>query len=338
MRIRLHQIVAAYWPCIMFAALSFVGCALAPSPACAADDPVTCLGSCLTGTCFDEACACGSQKDEEEKCSYGPCDCKPRGTLLQWSYGTSFSGGPPSMDEPLASDRPDFTEASVTVGRGVVQIEFGYTFTTDTSGGERTSEHSYPETLFRIGMLAEWLEFRIAYNHGSNDVALDGAPISSDVGAEDLYLGFKIALTPQEGILPETAIMPQMTVPSGSRVFTAEEVLPGVNYLYGWDINDWLSLGGSTQVNRARDDAANFYTEFAQSITVGYSLAEPVGAYTEWFVLVPNGVTTAQTEHYFNGGFTYLVTNNLQLDIRAGLGLNEAAADFFTGTGAVVRF
>ena len=295
------------------------------------------LRSCLRGTCFDDTQDC-PKKEEEPKLSFGPCDCQPRKTLMQWSYGTSFSGGPPGMDEPLASDRPDFTEASVTVGRGVAQVEMGYTFTTDKSGGQRTIEHSFPEMLWRVGLFAEWLEFRIAYNHGANDVALNGAPVSSASGAEDLYLGLKIGLTPQEGILPEMAIVPQMTVPSGGRDFTADEVLPGVNWLYGWDINDFLSAGGSTQVNRANDGAGNFYAEFAQSLTFGYTLTEKLGAYTEWFVFIPHGDTTAQSEHYFNGGFAYHVTNNLQFDVRAGLGLNEAADDFFTGVGAVVRF
>ncbi|HUE70669.1 MAG TPA: hypothetical protein VMP01_07245, partial [Pirellulaceae bacterium] len=46
--------------------------------------------------------------------------CSP-GTLFQWSYGNSFSGGP-NLDEPLVTDRPDFTEASSTVGRGVLQL------------------------------------------------------------------------------------------------------------------------------------------------------------------------------------------------------------------------
>jgi hypothetical protein len=295
------------------------------------------LVSCLSGSCFDDNC---EKKEDEPKCHYGPCTCQPRKTLLQWSYGTSFSGGPPGMDEPLESDRPDFTEASVTVGQGVVQVEMGYTFTTDGSGGQRTTEHSFPEMLWRIGLLAEWLEFRILYNYGANDVAVDGVPVQGGNvnGSDDLYLGFKIGLTPQEGILPEMAIMPQMTVPSGSPGLTSGEVMPGVNWLYGWTINDFLSLGGSTQINRARDDEENIYAQFAQSITIGYSLTEKIGAYTEWYVFVPNGFTIDQVEHYADGGFTYHLTNNVQFDIRAGVGLNEAADDFFAGSGVVIRY
>src|SRR6188508_1634764 len=96
----------------------------------------------MGGTCFAEDRSCCANGDETR--SYGPCDCQPRGTLFQWSYGTSFSGGPPGRDEPLASDRPDFTEASTTVGRGVVQLESGYTYTHDDDGTNRTNSHSFP--------------------------------------------------------------------------------------------------------------------------------------------------------------------------------------------------
>src|SRR5689334_8326302 len=48
-------------------------------------------------------------ESEEERLSYGPDPCEPRKTLLQWSYGTSFSGGP-DLEEPIVTDRPDFTE------------------------------------------------------------------------------------------------------------------------------------------------------------------------------------------------------------------------------------
>jgi hypothetical protein len=39
-----------------------------------------------------------------------------------------------------------------------------------------------------------------------------------------------------------------------------------------------------------------------------------------------------------DGGFTWLVSDNLQLDISAGAGLNHAAPDFFISAGAAWRF
>jgi hypothetical protein len=151
-----------------------------------------------------------------------------------------------------------------------------------------------------------------------------------------LYLGFKIGLTPQECILLEMALIPQMNVPTGSS--TSGQVEPGVNWVYAWEINDFLSTAGSTQGNRRIDDTGEAYLEMAQSWVLGYSLTDTVGAYTEWFVFIPSGADTARTEHYFNGGFSYLISNDIQFDIRAGVGLSDAADDYFLGTGLSIRF
>ena len=245
---------------------------------------------------------------------------------------------PRASEEPLASDRPDFTEASSTVGKGRVQLEGGYTFTQDGAGP--TTSHSYPEALFRIGMIVDWLEFRIGQNFG-NTGGHSPQGVFHTGGAEDLYLGVKLGLTEQKGVLPETALIVQTTVPSGHRDFTSGKVLPGLNYLFGWDvIEDRLTFGGSLQANRAVDADAHGYVEIAQSLTVGYGLTKKLGAYTEWFAFYPAGATAPDVValHYFNGGFTYRLTPNIQLDIRAGLGLNRHADDFFAGTGFAVRY
>jgi hypothetical protein len=275
--------------------------------------------------------------EPEEQVSYGPPVCEPRKTLLQWSYGTSFSGGPAGYDVPLQSDRPDFTEASTTVGRGVVQLEAGYTYFFDESGGATSVAHSFPEALLRIGMFAEWFELRLGQNAATGRVT-NFADIARFNGLEDLYIGAKLGLTPQESILPEMALIFQATVPTGHPTLTEDETLPGINWLYGWDINDFLAVGASTQINRAIDDTGSNYLDLAQSLTINYTLSERVGAYTEWFVIAPSGADTAQTQHVFDGGFTFRFSNNLQFDVRGGIGLSEAAPDYFLGSGFVKRF
>src|SRR5690606_17580768 len=125
-------------------------------------------------------------------------------------------------------------------------------------------------------------------------------------------------------------IILQMTVPTGDEDFTADEVLPGVNYLYSWSINDFISMAGSTQLNRVMESLpGTAYSEFAQSCSIGYSLSDRLGAFTEWFVLVPHSSDDARNEHYFNGGFTFLITDNVMWDIRGGVGLDNEATDYF---------
>ncbi len=256
------------------------------------------------------------------------------GTLFRWSYGDAEGG--PDLDAPLVTDRPDFTEASSTVGLGVLQIETGYTFTEDRNGGMTSREHSIGEPLFRYGVFANWLEFRVAVFPLDTEMSGGGMTTRAS-GVDDLYLGFKIGLTPQDGILPEMTLLPQMTVPSGSNAFTSDEVLAGVNWLYSWEVTEDVSIAGSTQFNRAKDDVGESYIEFSQSASAAFTLTEDFGAYTEWFAHFPTGAEMAPVEHYFNGGFTWLLNNDVQFDIRAGTGLNSAAADFFTGLGVSIR-
>ncbi|HZZ27632.1 MAG TPA: transporter [Pirellulales bacterium] len=310
--------------------------------ACDGDCPIV---SCLTGSCFDAnsgANQSDEQKEDEPKTSYGPCDCQPRKTLLQWSYGTTFSGGPPGMDEPLEADRPGFTISPVTVGKGVVQLETGYTFTLDNAGGIHQVEHDFPDTLWRIGMFADWFEWRIEYNYSIIDNTINNPPIppihQHFSGSQDLLLGCKLCLTPQEGILPEMGFLPQMSVPSGAPNITAGQVLPGLLWGYQWQVNKIISITGLTAITRAVDDVGTIFTEFDQALSVQYQLTPKLQGYTEWYVIAPNGRTTERTQHYADGGFAYHVTNNLQLDAECGVGLNAAANNFFAGSGAVVRF
>jgi hypothetical protein len=259
-------------------------------------------------------------------------------TLLQWSYGTSFEGGP-DLDEPIVTDRPDFTESSVTVGLGVAQIEMGYTYIYDGDGGGSTRTHSAPETLLRLGSLAEWFEWRIDWNYLDEREREFGGDTDSASGAEDLGIGCKIALTPQECVLPETAVVLQTTLPSGSGEFTADELLPGGILLYSWEINDNWSTGGLSGIHRAKDEVTDdAYVLLHQSWTLVRSWTDRFGSYAEWFVLAPTSADTDATEHYLDGGFTFLFSDDVQWDIRAGLGLNGAADDYFVGSGVSIRF
>jgi len=265
-------------------------------------------------------------------------------TLLQWLPGPEPKEEPeeegvPKKEDPIATDRPDFTEASSTVGKGRVQLEAGYTFIQDKSNGVTTTSHSYPEALLRVGMIADWFEFRIAQNYGNvRSNSPDG--LFSAGGSEDLYLGVKLFVAEQRGVLPETSIIFQSQVPTGHSDFTSSKVLPGFNLLYGWDVTDKMTFAGSSQANRAIDADSHGYVEMAQSLTVGWSFTEKLGSYTEWFAFMPAGATSegVTAQHYLNGGFTYKLTNNFQLDIRAGVGLSRSADDFFGGTGFGYRY
>ncbi len=252
-------------------------------------------------------------------------------------------------DKPLETDRPDFTEASSVVGAGRVQWEMGYTFIRDDSQGIRVETHSAPEILCRIG-ISENVELRVVWNY-LFEREDDFGDVSRIDGAEDLRLGTKIALTEQHDWFPETAVLLQLSVPTGAQAFTNRDVAFAVSLLYGWDLPCDFSVGGSTiYANPAEHatialapiapfDSFDRHNLFAQSVTVGIPL---VGdwwrMYIEYFGIFTEGRESDLPQNYVDGGFTWLLTNDLQLDWRAGVGLNDSADDFFTGAGIAFRY
>ena len=136
----------------------------------------------------------------------------------------------------------------------------------------------------------------------------------------DTYLGCKMAMTPQEKWLPEMALLIEGTVPSGSKAFTAGQVLPDVNWVYGWEVNDFLSIDASTIVGSAVDGRSNrSYTQLSESCSIGYQLTKKLHAFTEFYGFLPHGAETELPQYYFDCGFSYLVNNNVQWDARRDL-------------------
>src|SRR5262249_7341770 len=108
----------------------------------------------------------------------------------------------------------------------------GYTFAKKDSS---FLSHSYPEALLRVGMFADWFEFRIGQNFLHEEEKIGGMT-NVRSGAQDLYLGMKLALTQQRDRLLAIPVIPQMMVPPGSSDLTASGVLPGLNVDMSWEI------------------------------------------------------------------------------------------------------
>lgn len=246
------------------------------------------------------------------------------------------AAGTAHAQQELVADRPDFTEGPSTVGRGAAQLELGYTFNRGPGAGAMVTTHSLGEPLLRLGLLAEWLELRVGAGLVAERTRMNGAGMDEN-GFEDLYLGVKLALSQQSGVIPALGILPQATLPTGSDRFSGDQVLPGLNLVYSWDVTGSFSLAGGTQVNRAVGDSGDAIAEWAQSLSGGFGLGERHGLYGEWFAVFPDQPGGIQAEHYLNTGLTWLLTDDLQWDIRVGVGLNDRADDVFFGTGLAVR-
>ncbi len=278
--------------------------------------------------------------------------------LFSWAIGNPELGPAAEGDDldadDIETDRPDFTQNRKTVGRGVVQLESGITYLQGRHNSY--NDFSFPETLLRMGVVADWLELRLSQNFASDRTNLPDDDHRSKTGAQDMVVGVKLALTAQRGWLPEMGMIVHTSVPSGSPGFsTPGMLLPGVNWLYGWDITKRVSLSGSTQAYKttdlvplptsrggisALDHVQHAFVVVAQSFSLEYEVTDKLTPYFEWFALFPSGAMdpTKNPQHYLDSGFTYKVTPNIQLDARAGMGLSPYSTALFAGSGLSLRF
>jgi hypothetical protein len=255
-------------------------------------------------------------------------------TLLQALQGGTSAGAESADDNRIDPDRPHFPEAATTVGLGRAVLESGYTFS--QKAGEQLS-HSYPEALIRVGAFADWFELRIGQNLGEQRTL--GGLTQSSGGFQDLYLGAKIALTKQNGLIPEAALIPQMTVPTGSSDLTAHRVLAGLNADFSWDIvKDRFGIELLVANNQIRDELGGIQYQVATGLTGVLQASKQLELFAEWDAYyVRGGLASTLPQHYAVGGLVYFITPNLAVDARAGVGLNHRSNDVLAGVGFAVR-
>ncbi len=248
------------------------------------------------------------------------------------------------LTEPIVTDRPDFTESTQAVPRGRFQLEAGYTFTNDHERGVTTTDHAFPELLLRIGLADEW-ELRLGWAGWSLGEEMfrerneHGRHVSRNEhtdGGADMTLGFKRHLWDQEGWRPDFGVIGELSLPTGSGEKSSGDVDPAVKLLWAYDLTDRLSVAGNVNLGVPRSARGRF-VQSAASLSFGYAWTDWLGSYVEYFGIYPND-RGSDAAHYLNGGFTFPVNDNLQFDIRAGVGLNEEADDFFSGVGFSVRW
>lgn len=220
--------------------------------------------------------------------------------------------------QPLVTDRPDFTESAMAVVPGRVQAEGGWSFTR----ADGPDEHAVGELLLRIGVLAG-AELRVEL---PSWIEAGGASGPGDGG-----IGAKLELAAGA---PDVALLVATTVPVGESDVGAEGWQPGATLAAAWDLSERLSLGTNLGWTWALDGDDRLH-EASASAALGAALGERLGAFVEAFGFATDDDAGPA---WADGGVTFLVHDDLQLDARAGAGLFQAAGDWFVGAGLSRRW
>jgi hypothetical protein len=239
----------------------------------------------------------------------------------------------PQTVEPIVTDRPDITESAVTVPLQTLQIETGFTFqhNLESNNGFNTEINSYSlaGTLLRYGIFSV-VELRAGTELLLNRIESNGQTENIN-GISGLLIGAKIQLIRDNADLPDAALFIHFNLPVGSEDLKPDKAEPEIILAASHSIGDPFSLsynfGGTWE-------SAEEIIHYFYSASLGIGLSGRTGMYAEIF----GDVSSARSVSYnLDGGFTYLLFENLQADIAAGFELDKPGDNWFVGTGLSLR-
>jgi hypothetical protein len=230
-------------------------------------------------------------------------------------------------EEPLVTDRPDFTESSSAVGKGVLQLESGFTYA-DFSGG--TDATTIGEVLVRWGVL-EKLELRFllpTYARESGSGSSSSGFLSTGVG-----LKYELAEGGGSGFIGgmEAALIAATTVPTGTADFASSDWQPSAVFSVSWELTPKAGIGANLGIARPAGDGNRFTTLWA-SAAFGVGLSDSTSAFFE-LIAFNREEDRGPSTFTFQTGIVYLFNSDLQADLRVARRLTDQGVDFLVGAG-----
>lgn len=255
----------------------------------------------------------------------------------KWQYHL-FNPTPREFMREMSTDRPDTTESPITVDAGHVQIESSFfDFGRTRQGGVTEAVFTYGAMNLKLGLLNN-VDIQFVSDAYTEVRTKDHATDSTETveGFSDLQVRLKINLWGNDGGRTALAFFPFIKIPTGSDL-SNDNVEGGLILPFSVELTERLGLGLMLETDFVYDEESRGYdAEFVHTAVLGFSLTEKWGAFVEYA-----GVTGSAAFDYRAtaiGGFTYAVTDDLQFDVGARVGLNEAAEDFGAFTGMSIRF
>jgi hypothetical protein len=263
---------------------------------------------------------------------------RPAAAVVHWVAATAILAGGvarPAAREELETDRDSFTFAPTTTGSRTSILEASYSFIDNRSGPE---SHSVPEVLLRRG-IGERAEVRLGFNYEAGG---PGTVSGNEFGGEDIeteeesriLYGTKVETTDQDGWLPRSAVVLQGYTPvygpsSQSTLVVGESW--GWRFASGWEWTSAMRYGTGFE-------AEDSFNQWAPSSVVKVPVGDRWNVHAEYF-----GIFTSQKREPLNIQFVsfgghVLATDDLEIGLRVGWGLNETSPAFFANTGIGWRY
>ncbi|RDV15892.1 transporter [Pontibacter diazotrophicus] len=227
----------------------------------------------------------------------------------------------------ISTGRPDQTQGTTVVPKSTLQIESGFLYQKNTAEEQETKTHAYPTVSLRYGLL-ERLELRVD-GAFQDSVIREYNSYRKVNGIGPLGAGFRLYMWKGAGVLPQAALTATVSLPVGNSNMVSNYTDTELRLGFTNTITPDLSLTYTLGYGWVEEG-----TETKYAFKVSGDLSYRVAVYAEVFGTNAEGSRAA---HQADAGVLFIVRQNMQLDVAAGIGLSRAAPDLFITTGYSVR-
>jgi len=257
---------------------------------------------------------------------------------------TLWNPTPSEAMREMSTDRPDMTETPYTVDAGHFQVEadlFSYSYDRHNAAraDEKVETWSYAIANLKVG-LCNRVDFQLIIPTFNvvrvKDQSTGAARRQSGYG--DMVARLKVNLWGNDEGRTAFGLMPFVKFPTsqdglGNNAYEGGLILPlAISLPGGWD------LGLMAELDLLQDSlGGSHHPEVFNTVALGHDIFGKLGGYVELTSLV-SWETGSDWVSTLNVGFTYAVTENMQLDAGINFGLTRAADDYAPFVGISWRY
>jgi hypothetical protein len=236
---------------------------------------------------------------------------------------------PQGAQGQIATDRPDFVESSLTVPHRAWQLETSLGWVDD----EAVNVFATP-TLVRWGFLPN-LEARLEtglLNWSRPEGSSPGAEADDDFGLADVALGVKWHAADNRGLVPSTALLLHVALPTGTGAFRGDGARPSLRAVGEWSLPHGIGIGSMVGAVYESGSEERFWAGIFGAV-VGVAVAERGRAFAEIALPLMAGDEHGGNLGLWDFGFSWLLRNDMQVDAAFSLPATDAAPDLVFGVG-----
>lgn len=264
----------------------------------------------------------------------------PAAALAQSATETAPAAAAPSSDLPaLCTDRPTKATSACTVPKGMVQIESDLiNFTRIEIGGVKIDTILYTSPTIKYGIgdstdiEASITPYETIRVHGG------GFGSASIGGIGDLYFKVKQRLT-DPSATNQFALVPYIKIPTAKLGIGNRKVEGGLIGTGLFGLGNGFTLTVSPEADLLSDgDLHGRHVQLIGALNLGKALTSNVSASVELWTAQNFDPSGTVHQYSIDGGLAWVARPNLQFDVGANFGLNQATPDVQVYAGISTRF